>query len=240
MARFLLFGFLSLFSIVGWTQTETGKKQVKEEEKTLKVGYPAEVPQMLFLPDIQQTMFPLYKPLNTEQKYYPLYISAPNRYAFGFGFQEAQYIPFNENLSFLFSKKDETYSGLGGVYVAQASFVWKAGKKFRFAGGIFLNKQITPMNLSPVLSFGVNSLLQYLITEKVQLNIYGNYLNKNPEDPFTTMNSLFTQSKVGSNITFLKDESHKIGFGMDHQFNVSTKQWQPVYGTHITYKFPNR
>ena len=76
------------------------------------------------------------------------------------------------------------------------------------------------MNLYPVISYGYTSEVRFSLTKKVQLNIYGNYLDNNPADPFTTMNPLFTQTKIGSNISFIKDESRKIGIGMDHNYNV--------------------
>ena len=199
-----------------------------------------QIPQLSFPINQQKLAFPTYKPINTSFKFFPGSTPQTNQYNFDFGFQQVPFIYLGDNLSIYLSERDETYKDMGSVYSAQTSLTWKANTKLAFTAGFFINKHVTPMNLPPILSYGYNSLIQYFITKRIQLNIYGNYLNKNPDDPYTKMNSLFTQTKVGSNITFLKDESHKIGFGMDHQFNVSTKQWEPVYGTHITYKFPNR
>lgn len=240
MNKLLLIVLLLLLCQIGKTQNESDRKINSEEVKILQLESPVYFPQMPMLSDWQQPLFINNKPLFTLPQYLSFSIYETKQNAVDFGFQELKYATVAKNLSIYFSEKDETYSGMGSVYVAQASLVWKAGKRLTFTGATFLNKQYTPMNLSPIISYGVSSSIQYSFNENVQLNIYGNYLNKNPDDPFTNMNSLFTQSKVGSNITFIKDESHKIGFGMDHQFNVSTKQWEPVYGTHITYKFPGR
>lgn len=239
MNKLLLIVLLLLISLVGKTQTESDRKTNTGLEKKLQLESPVHFYLMPMLPDWQQPLF-INKPLFTLPRYSSLSISETMPNTVDFGFQEAKYATIVKNLSIYFSKKDETYSGMGSVYVAQASLVWKVNKKLTAKGGVFINKHITPMDLPPFMSHGFSSLLQYSFTKKIQLNIYGNYLNYNPEDPYTNMNSLFTQTKVGSNITFIKDESHKIGIGMDHQFNVSTKDWEPVYGTKITYKFPSR
>lgn len=240
MNKLLLIVLLLLISLIGKTQTESDRKINIEEGKKLQFENPVYFPQMPMLSDWQQPLFINNKPLFSLPRYSSLSISEIMPNIVDFGFQEIKYATFIKNVSIYFSKKDETYSEMGSVYVAQASLVWKANNKLTVTGGLFLNKHITPMNLPPIMSHGFSSLLQYSFTKKIQLNIYGNYLNHNPEDPYTNMNSLFTQTKVGSNITFIKDESHKIGIGMDHQFNVSTKEWEPVYGTKITYKFPSR
>ena len=239
MNKFVLIGVLLLSSWAVIAQSEADTIRINGDKIIPELNHLLSVPQMPILPGIQQTVFPLYKPLVT---FYNSASFTPetNPFNLDFDFQEYQQFPLNNNFAVRLNKRDETYQGMGAVYVAQASLAWKAGKRFMIIGGTFLNKQITPLNLSPVISYGINSSIQYSITKKIYLNIYGTYLNKNPEDPFTLVNPLFTQTKVGSNITFEKDESRKIGIGMDHFYNVSTEEWQPVYGTKITYKFTGR
>lgn len=238
MNKSVLTGLLLLFSFSSIAQSESIPIQIKEG-KALQYNHPSFILQMPILPDLQQPIFSENNFATTFKKYMPLQITGANPYAFDFGFREALSVPFTCNLSILTSKKNEIYSEFGAVYIAQASLVWKVGKRLVFTGGAFLNKQFTPMNLYPVISYGYNSQVQFSLTKKIQLNIYGNYLDNNPGDPFTTMNSLFTQTKIGSNITFIRDESSKIGLGMDHNYNATTEAWEPVYGTKITYKFPN-
>lgn len=240
MNKILFALFLLCVTLVVHAQEELNVEKTKKRDKTLQVNRPNLLPLVPTLPDLQQPIFAPNKLSIIFPRYIPIYTPNTSNAELDSDFQEAQLFSLSNNLSIHTSKREETYFGFGEIYMAKVALEWKLGKKLRVAGGAFLNKQFTPLNLSPIISYGASSLIQYYITEKVQLNIYGNYLNKNPIDPFTTTNSLFTQTKIGSNVTFIKDESRKIGIGVDHQFNVSTKQWAPVYGTKITYKFPGR
>lgn len=227
-------------SLIVSAQPESKGSDTKIKNETLSFLEKLSIPQLSFPINQQKLTFPAYIPIDKTFNFFPGSTPQSNQYAFDFGFQQVPFIFLSNNLSIYLSKKEETYQDIGSVYVAQASLVWKINNKLTATGGAFLNRHITPMDIHAFTSHGFSSLLQYSVTKKLQLNIYGNYLNYNPIDPYTNMNSLFTQTKVGANITYIKDESRKIGIGLDHQYNVSTEQWEPVYGTHITYKFPKR
>lgn len=73
---------------------------------------------------------------------------------------------------------------------------------------------------------GVNAKMQYAITNKIQLNIWGQYIIQGEESPFAAYNSLFPHTGVGASVSVDLKKNTKMSVGAEYQKDNMSQKWE--------------
>lgn len=104
--------------------------------------------------------------------------------------------------------------------------------------GAFISAQYGFLLSSKQVVFGGNFLLQYAITNKLQLQTWGQYVSTgNSSDPTFNMRTLFPTSKFGTGLQYNSSDKSKIKVGVEHQYDLSDKTWKQESGGKVLFKF---
>lgn len=68
--------------------------------------------------------------------------------------------------------------------------------------------------------------LNYDITNKLQLSVYGQYMLNNSEDPFLSSDNHLSKTNAGSFLNYNPKENSKIGVGIEYQYDQRENKWK--------------
>lgn len=170
------------------------------------------------------TSFPSFKQLGTSGKYFSFDGFATHN-PFVFDFNNIQTAQLNNRL-FIFSKGQKvTHVGLGEYTQLSSSLGWRPSNKLTVATGGFVCRQFAFATLTRQDIIGASIKTRYNITNKVEFNSWGQYMNSGGGDSFAGFNTLFPHTGIGSSISVKIKNLSKIEGGAEYQYNESTKVW---------------
>lgn len=130
------------------------------------------------------------------------------------------------SLFFIFSNGQKvTHAGLGEFIQLSSSFGWQPAKKLTIAVGGLVGRQFAFATLNQHDIMGTSLKTSYDITDKVQFNNWGLYINSGEGTTLAGFNTLFPHSGIGSSVSVKIKNLSKIEGGVEYQYNESTKVW---------------
>lgn len=104
--------------------------------------------------------------------------------------------------------------------------------------GAFISAQYGYLFSTKQIVLGSNFLLQYAITNKLQLQTWGQYVTPgNSYDPTFNMRTFFPTTNFGAGLQYDSNEKTKINVGIEYQYDQSDKTWKPESGGKVLFKF---
>ena len=130
------------------------------------------------------------------------------------------------NPFFIFSNgKKVTHAGLGEFIQLSNSLGWQLSEKLTIAAGGLVGRQFEFATLTQHDIMGTSLKTSYDITDKVQFNSWGLYINSGESNTLAGFNTLFPHSGIGSSVSVKIKSLSKIEGGVEYQYNESTKVW---------------
>lgn len=145
-----------------------------------------------------------------------------------FDFNEVEFFPINENLTFVVGGQQQTWPGLGGQTIAHASIYWQDGP-WTIGGGGFGGRYFTPFNPSAEFVGGVNAHASYQATDWLKFNAWGQYAGYNSNErnnPHMLMSPYFYHNNFGTSVEIKVNKNFGVGAGVQYDYNPMVRKWQ--------------
>lgn len=73
---------------------------------------------------------------------------------------------------------------------------------------------------------GVNTRMQYALTNNISLNIWGQYIFPGEQSPFSTYNPLFPHTGVGASVSVDLKKDAEMSVGAEYQYDNKSQKWK--------------
>lgn len=104
--------------------------------------------------------------------------------------------------------------------------------------GAFISAQYGFLYSTKQIVLGTNFFLHYAITNKLQIQTWGQYVTPgNSPDPTFNMRTFFPTTNFGSGLLYNSSHKTKIKVGIEYQYDQSDKIWKPESGGKVLLKF---
>ena len=143
-------------------------------------------------------------------------------------FNEVEFFPLNENLTFVVAGRQETWPGLGGQTIANAAIDWHSGP-WTIGGGGFAGRYFTPFNQSPEFVGGVNLHTSFQANDWLKFNAWGQYAgydSNERKNPHMLMNPYFYHNSIGTSVQIKLNDNFGVGAGVQYDFNPMIRKWE--------------
>jgi hypothetical protein len=153
---------------------------------------------------------------------------------------------FNQNLNYLNNLAGDSSSLFLPVYPGLGDYQNFGGTLGRFPitnklaidYGAFISAQSAYLFSTKQIVLGSNFLMQYAISNKLQLQTWGQYvLPGNSADPTFNMRTFFPTTNFGAGLQYDSNEKTKIKVGIEYQYDQSDKTWKAESGGKVLLKF---
>lgn len=118
----------------------------------------------------------------------------------------------------------KTHLGLGEYHQYQEALNWIPNHHASIKTGTMYIRQYDHLSLMRTDLWGLNADINYNLTNKLRLSIYGQLVAPN-ENMFSD-NQLFPNSNYGSSMTYQVNNQTQIGVGMGYEYNGNKKKWE--------------
>lgn len=139
-------------------------------------------------------------------------------------------------LSLYSNGRRSTYIGIGEYFQISSAFRWTPSNGFSLDIGGFFCRQHDYFSASRSDIWGVNNQLGYYLTNKLQLNIWGQYVFPSERNMFYG-NPLFPNSNIGGSLSYKSNKPIKLEVGSKYQYYESNKKWNAESGGKISVGF---
>lgn len=129
-----------------------------------------------------------------------------------------------------------TYLGLGEYFQFGVGLKWKPSNKFSVDAGSFFSRQYNHFSGLRSDIYGLNTRTHYDLTDKLQFNIYGQYVGFSRSN-FFYGNTLFPNSNIGSSLSYKVKNQTQIEVGVKYQYNENRKIWDVESASKISIGF---
>lgn len=141
-------------------------------------------------------------------------------------FHNTQQNHIYKQFSFVGNGEKKSYVGLGEYISLNGAIRWMPSKRVSIdVGGMFCRQSYFAYPLFRQDIMGVNAKMQYTLTNKIQLNIWGQYIFQGEESPFAAYNSLFPHTGVGTSVSVDLKKSTKMSVGAEYQKDNMSQKW---------------
>lgn len=132
-----------------------------------------------------------------------------------------------KQLSFVGSGEKKSYIGLGEYISLNGAIRWMPSKRMSIdAGGMFSRQFYFASPLFGQDIMGVNTRIQYALTNNIRLNMWGQYIFPGEEFPFSAYNSLFPHTGVGASVSVDLKKDAEISVGAEYQYDNKSQKWK--------------
>jgi hypothetical protein len=139
-------------------------------------------------------------------------------------------------LSLYSNGRRSTFIGIGEYFQISSAFRWTPSNRFSMDIGGFFCRQFDYFSASRSDIRGVNNQLSYYLTDKLQLNIWGQYVFPSEQNIFYG-NTLFPNSNIGGSLSYKGKKPIKLEVGTKYQYYESKKNWNAESGGKISVGF---
>ncbi|MDD3321264.1 MAG: hypothetical protein PHS59_07460 [Paludibacter sp.] len=129
----------------------------------------------------------------------------------------------NDNSWISTSRILTNYYGLGGINAVSASYNLKIGESVILSGGIYGAKYNIYNDFNN--SLGVNGNFKYVLSDRISLNIFGQYSGRPNYNMIPLMSPLYPQSNYGGSFEFKVNDKWGIITGAKREFDVLSRKW---------------
>lgn len=132
-----------------------------------------------------------------------------------------------KQLSFVGSGEKKSYIGPGEYISLNGAIRWMPSKRMSIdAGGMFSRQFYFASPLFRQDIMGVNTRIQYALTNNIRLNMWGQYIFPDEEFPFSTYNSLFPHTGVGASVSVDLKKDAEMSVGAEYQYDNKSQKWK--------------
>lgn len=132
-----------------------------------------------------------------------------------------------KQFSFVGSGQQVSYIGLGEYISINGAIRWMPSKRLSIdAGGMFSRQFYFASPLFRQDIMGVNTRMQYALTNSISLNIWGQYLFPGEQSPFSTYNPLFPHTGVGASVSVDLKKDTEMSVGAEYQYDNKSQKWK--------------
>lgn len=125
------------------------------------------------------------------------------------------------------------YQNLGGRLLR-----FNISDKLTLDYGAFISAQYAFLSGEKQVVVGNNLLFQYSVSNKLQLQTWGQYITRGKsDDPIFQNRHFFPTTNFGSGLQFDYNEQTKVKVGVEYQYDLSDKTWKPESGGKVLFKF---
>lgn len=131
------------------------------------------------------------------------------------------------------------YPGLGDYQIFGGTLGgFNIKDKLTLNYGAFISKQYGYLLSTRQIVFGGNFILQYKITNKLQLQTWGQYVMPgNSSDPVFKMRTVFPTTKFGKGLQYNSNNQSTVKVGVEYEYDSSDKAWKAESGGKLLLKF---
>lgn len=132
-----------------------------------------------------------------------------------------------KQFSFVGSGEQKSYIGLGEYISLNGAIRWMPSKRMAIdVGGMFSRQFYFASPLFRQDIMGVNTRIQYALTNNIRLNMWGQYVFSGEEYPFSAYNSLFPHTGVGASISVDLKKDAEMSVGAEYQYDNKSQKWK--------------
>lgn len=132
-----------------------------------------------------------------------------------------------KQFSFVGSGQKVSYIGLGEYISINGAIRWMPSKRLSVdAGGIFSRQFYFASPLFRQDIMGVNTRMQYVLTNSITLNIWGQYIFPGEQPPFSAYNPLFPHTGVGASVSVDLKKDAEMSVGAEYQYDNKSQKWK--------------
>lgn len=132
-----------------------------------------------------------------------------------------------KQFSFVGSGQKVSYIGLGEYISINGAIRWMPSKRLSVdAGGIFSRQFYFASPLFRQDIMGVNTRMQYVLTNSITLNIWGQYIFPGEQSPFSAYNPLFPHTGVGASVSVDLKKNAEMSVGAEYQYDNKSQKWK--------------
>lgn len=132
-----------------------------------------------------------------------------------------------KQFSFVGSGQKVSYIGLGEYISINGAIRWMPSKRLSVdAGGIFSRQFYFASPLFRQDIMGVNARMQYVLTNSITLNIWGQYIFPGEQSPFSAYNPLFPHTGVGASVSVDLKKNAEMSVGAEYQYDNKSQKWK--------------
>ena len=132
-----------------------------------------------------------------------------------------------KQLSFVGSGEKRSYVGLGEYISLNGAIRWMPSKRMSIdAGGMFSRQFYFASPLFRQDIMGVNTRMQYALTNNIRLDMWGQYIPPGEEFPFSACNSLFPHTGVGASVSVDLKKDAEMSVGAEYQYGNKSQKWE--------------
>lgn len=132
-----------------------------------------------------------------------------------------------KQFSFVGSGQKVSYIGLGEYISIHGAIRWMPSKRLSIdAGGMFSRQFYFASPLFRQDMMGVNTRMQYALTNSISLNIWGQYIFPGEQSPFSAYNPLFPHTGVGASVSVDLKKDTEMSVGAEYQYDNKSQKWK--------------
>lgn len=132
-----------------------------------------------------------------------------------------------KQFSFIGSGEQKSYIGLGEYISLNGAIRWMPSKRMAIdVGGMFSRQFYFASPLFRQDMMGLNTRIQYALTNNIRLNMWGQYVFSGEEYPFSSYNSLFPHTGVGASVSVDLKKDVEMSVGAEYQYDNKSQKWK--------------
>lgn len=121
------------------------------------------------------------------------------------------------------SRTSSNFYGIGGLYAVGASYNQRIGDIGILTGGVYAAKFNIYNNFYN--NAGVNGNFKLILTDRMSLNIFGQYTPMTNTTTMQLMSPMYPQSNYGGSLEFKVTDKWGIITGAEREFDVFSRKW---------------
>ena len=132
-----------------------------------------------------------------------------------------------KQFSLVGSGEQKSYIGLGEYISLNGAIRWMPSKRMAIdVGGMFSRQFYFASPLFRQDMMGLNTRIQYALTNNIRLNMWGQYVFSGEEYPFSSYNSLFPHTGIGASVSVDLKKDAEMSVGAEYQYDNKSQKWK--------------
>lgn len=142
-------------------------------------------------------------------------------------FVRYQHTPIYKRISLTGSGEKVSYLGLGEYISVNGAVRWLPFSNLSMDVGATFSRQF--YFASPLLRqdiMGLNASVLYSFTDRIRLNVWGQYIFPVEPLPFSAYNSFFPHTGAGASVSVDLKKDTEVSVGTEYQYDNRTQKWK--------------
>lgn len=178
----------------------------------------------------------LMDPVSDYSGYYPLPVQMrPNTFSFLSDYSRNDIFAISKHTFIFLEGEKYTYQNLGSYISAFGAVGLKINSKLSIMGGLLALKQFTGMHSSD--RSGTRFLFRYQLSDRVNFDIWGQYLTDVLNDTFRFSYRLLPKTEAGAAATMKIGNNSQVGVTTRYQYDPYKEKWNSESSGNVKINF---